>query len=211
MDEDKLILRGSSSSGNANGEKIACDVPSSEVLYGFGNESGLSGVLTRDGELMFLEMTAVAGEGNTSLRRRAVLVLEGERKTLGGEKIGHLAIAGNGRVCVSFGMLIWIIRAYICSGFLCTYINNLCLTMRTPQGSTVVEYPSLPSLFTTNPPPSPTRHILSAPPPCSCWPTKPRSPHFSPIRGGPFIHGAMADTIISDGYCTPLLPLTPHT
>ena len=97
--DNELVLRGASATASIG--PIRCDVPPSELVHGLGDESSLKGVVTTSGELLLLHTsTDDAGRRSVSLRRHPVALLEGSD-----ELLCHMTMAGNGRVCASFGRL----------------------------------------------------------------------------------------------------------
>lgn len=102
--DDKIILRGASAL--KTNQLVESSVAPSKVVSGFGDEAGLKGVLTDGGELLLL--ARLEGENGTGekvlhLRHVSIEAVEEERRRFHGEPLHHLAIAGNGKVCASFG------------------------------------------------------------------------------------------------------------
>jgi hypothetical protein len=105
-------LRGSSScaygtSSPSAEATVRCDVPAARLWYGFGDYSGFKGAVTKGddggsgGDLLLLDSS---GAGSPTLQRRPIKAFgQWKRKRKCAAPLGHLAVAGNGKVCASFG------------------------------------------------------------------------------------------------------------
>lgn len=91
--DGELLLYGFSSQGYR--KTITSDVPSSKILYGFGDHTGLKGAITVTGTLYLLRQLE---DRTLELQRHRPQIYDEE------SQIQQVAIAGNGRVCVSIGI-----------------------------------------------------------------------------------------------------------
>ncbi len=107
-----MRLRGSFSSctyGTSSSAEttVRCDVPAARLRYGFGDYSGFKGAVTKGddgdggGDILLLVSSST---GAPTLQRRPIKALEQwKRKRKCTAPLGHIAVAGNGKVCASFG------------------------------------------------------------------------------------------------------------
>ncbi len=101
VDEELLLQEGVF---NDVSETVKSDVSPSKILSGSGNETGLRGVLTNEGEVLVLKQSDEAGNDHSSLKlRRCVIDSLTRHKDVIGQPLHHLVVAGNGKVCASFG------------------------------------------------------------------------------------------------------------
>lgn len=92
-DGSYVLLRFGGASNASSSNQLRCAHPAKELYGGFGDHSGLLGVLTRDGEAIFMRP-----------HDRSSTFVPQLEKLSGGDSpcLGQLAIAGNGRVAVTF-------------------------------------------------------------------------------------------------------------